>query len=262
MAQLQSAIVGATGLESLVSCSFGLFQSFLWFVTFWLDSNLLIQMVTNLNSAADKLIIAPHVSPPLEVDNLDSSVWDDVEPIRITHYWSGHEAPEQKYAEAQVCWSEESLHVRFVCNQQEALIVNSTPVTNKKTLGLWERDVCEIFVAPDPTNPNRYFEFEAAPTGEWVDLGILITSSGKETDWDFQSGMSVAALVQRGRVTIGMKIPWSEKIPKPQHAEEWRVNLFRCVGPELEQRYLAWQPTETAQPNFHVPEAFGWLRFA
>ena len=110
-------------------------------------------------------------------------------------------------------------------------------------------------------NPNRYFEFEAAPTGEWVDLGILTTPSGKETDWSFQSGMSVAARVQRERVTISMRIPWSEKIPKPQRAEEWRVNLFRCVGPELEQRYLAWQPTETSQPNFHVPEAFGWLRF-
>jgi hypothetical protein len=62
-------------------------------------------------------------------------------------------------------------------------------------------------------------------------------------------------------VTIGLRIPWSEKIPKPQRGEEWRVNLFRCVGPESEQRYLAWQPTETSQPNFHVPEAFGWLRF-
>jgi hypothetical protein len=218
-------------------------------------------MITDYNSAAGKLVIAPRVHSSITVDDFDISSWQHIPPIRIRRYWSGHEAPEQKYAQAQVCWSEEALHVRFVCNQHEPLVVSSNPVTHEKTIGLWERDVCEIFVAPDPMNPNRYFEFEAAPTGEWVDLGILITPSGKETDWNFQSGMSVAARVQREHVTIAMRIPWSEKIPKPQRAEEWRVNLFRCVGPELEQRYLAWQPTETSQPNFHVPEAFGWLRF-
>ena len=220
-----------------------------------------VVMSSYYNSTRSNHVIAPYLSSPLPDNDLDSSIWDDVAPIKITHYWSGHEAPEQKYAQAQVCWSEEALHVRFVCNQHEPLVVSSNPVTHEKTIGLWERDVCEIFVAPDPMNPNRYFEFEAAPTGEWVDLGILITPSGKETDWSFQSGMSVAARVQRERVTISMRIPWSERIPKPQRAEVWRVNLFRCVGPELEQRYLAWQPTETSQPNFHVPEAFGWLRF-
>src|SRR5258705_903880 len=78
-------------------------------------------------------------------------------------------------------------------------------------------------------NPKRYFEFEAAPTGEWVDLGIIIATSGKETDWNFQSGMSVAARVQRGQVTIGMRIPWSERIPQPQRGKEWRGNLFSCL---------------------------------
>ena len=218
-------------------------------------------MSTDYNSTGAKLVIAPHVSSPLSVDDLNNAIWDDVEPVGITHYWSGHEAPEQKYARAQVCWSEEALHVRFVCNQHEPLLVSSNPITDGKTIGLWERDVCEIFLAPDPTTPNRYFEFEAAPTGEWVDLGILMTTYGKETDWDFQSGMSTAARVQRERVTICMRIPWSDRIPKPQRGDQWGVNLFRCIGPESEQRYLAWQPTQTLLPNFHVPEAFGWLRF-
>jgi hypothetical protein len=219
-------------------------------------------MSIDYNSTGAELVIAPHASFSLPVDDLRSSIWRDAEPIRITHYWSGREAPAQRHAEAQVCWSDEALHVRFVCNQQEPLIVNSKPVTDKKTIGLWDRDVCEIFVAPDPMNPARYFEFEAAPTGEWVDLGILITPSGKETDWNFSSGMSAAASVQYNLVRIGMRIPWSRDIPKPKRGEEWRVNLFRCVGRELDQRYLAWRPTETLQPNFHVPEAFGWLRFA
>jgi hypothetical protein len=136
------------------------------------------------------------------------------------------------------------------------------PVTNQKTIGLWDRDVCEIFVAPDCSNPDLYFEFEAAPTGEWIDLGIRITKSGKETEWDYSSGMKTDASVAAERIVVGMLIPWSERIPKPNRGVQWRVNLFRCVGSDEATRYLAWRPTRTPEPNFHVPEAFGTLRFA
>ncbi len=160
-----------------------------------------------------------------------------------------------------LCWSSEALHARFVCAQQEPLIVAEKPRIDQKTLGLWDRDVCEVFIAPDPENPWRYFEFEAAPTGEWVDLGITLTPSGRETAWDFQSGFTTAARLDQERLFVGMRIPWSEAIPKPENGEEWRVNLFRCAGPEAPERYLAWRPTHTPEPNFHVPEAFGSLRF-
>ena len=209
----------------------------------------------------ERLVMALRVATSLAARDLDHPDWNKARPIKITRYWSGLQAPVERHAEAQVCWSEEALSLRFVCSQNEPLIVNSNPVTDKKTIGLWDRDVCEIFLAPDPLNPERYFEFEAAPTAEWLDLGILITADGKKTDWNFDSGMSVAATVQPGRVIIGMRIPWSKWIPQPRRGEEWRVNLFRCVGPESEQRYLAWQPTETSVPNFHVPRAFGWLAF-
>jgi Carbohydrate-binding family 9 len=140
-------------------------------------------------------------------------------------------------------------------------VVSADPVTDRKTLGLWDRDVCEIFLAPDPSNSSRYFEFEAAPSGEWVDLGITFTASGRETDWDFASGFTTAARVENEQLFVGMRIPWSDVLPKPQSGEVWRANLFRCVGPESPDRYLAWRPTKTPEPNFHVPEAFGSLRF-
>jgi hypothetical protein len=42
----------------------------------------------------------------------------------------------------------------------------------------------------------------------------------------------------------------------------WRVNFYRCEGLDPQRAYLAWRPTHSAQPNFHVPESFGVLRFA
>ena len=43
--------------------------------------------------------------------------------------------------------------------------------------------------------------------------------------------------------------------------EQWRANLFRCVGSGDTRGYLAWQPTRTPEPAFHLPAAFGWLKF-
>ena len=41
----------------------------------------------------------------------------------------------------------------------------------------------------------------------------------------------------------------------------WRVNFFRVEGPSEPRFYSSWQPTNTPEPNFHVPERFGFLKF-
>ena len=207
-----------------------------------------------------EVIQAPFVRA-VGVAEFDAAVWEECGPVTIAHLWSGAPAPIQRHAEVRICWSDEALHVRFVCNQHELLVVSAEPKTDRKTLGLWDRDVCEIFVAPNPATPARYFEFNAAPTGEWVDLGIVVTPEGRHTDWEYRSGMKAAASASEEKVRIGIAIPWSESIPKPTRGDVWLVNLFRCVGPEAPDRYLAWRPTHTPEPAFHVPEAFGELRF-
>ena len=196
----------------------------------------------------------------LTVKSLDHPEWQRAHPIQITRKWSGADAPASRHAEVRIIWTNDSLLVRFVCRQEEPLIVNPNPLLNKKTIRLWDGDVCEIFIAPDPDKPQRYFEFEASPNGEWVDLAIMLKPSGRQTDFEFQSGMSAAASVEGSQTTIAMEIPWSGFLPKPQKGDVWRVNLFRCVGVG-DDRYLAWQPTYAPEPNFHVPEVFGWLEF-
>lgn len=206
-------------------------------------------------------IVAPNAREPFSASDFENQIWQQCQPITINRLWSGEPAQASRHAEARICWSNNALHVRFVCTQQEPLVISADPKTDRKTLGLWDRDVCEIFLAPDPLNALRYFEFEAAPTGEWVDLGITLTPSGRETDWDFASGFTTAARLDEEQLRVGMSIPWSEAIPKPDSGDLWLVNLFRCAGPESPERYLAWRPTKTAEPNFHVSEAFGSLRF-
>jgi alpha-galactosidase len=208
----------------------------------------------------DATIVAPFVESEVGVADLDYSAWAAAQPVHIRRYWSGAEAPPSRHAEARIIWSTEALTVRFHCKQAEPLVVSSFPQFSEKTIGLWERDVCEFFVAPDSTQPNRYLEFEVAPSGEWLDLAIELIDGVRHTDWEFHSGMSAAASVAHDQVTIAMRLPWSRSLPKPNAHDVWSINLFRCIGLGPE-RYLAWQPTRTAEPNFHVPEAFGQLEF-
>jgi hypothetical protein len=218
----------------------------------------------------DKMIEAPLIATGINVADFQNAEWNKAQPIQINRYWSGVSAPPERQAEARILWSEKALHLRFICQQGEPLVVNDQPQTEKKTMGLWDRDVCEIFIAPDPNVVERYFEFEAAPTGEWVDVAIHWSPAKRESDWEFRSGMSCAAsrTITKGGtgndlelVWIGMRIPWNHWIHEPQKGERWRVNLFRCVGKDPNRGYLAWQPTRTAEPAFHLPKVFGWLLF-
>ncbi|MEP6741029.1 MAG: carbohydrate-binding family 9-like protein [bacterium] len=208
----------------------------------------------------DATIAAQFTETEVSVEDFDHSAWATAQPAYIHRDWSGAEAPASRHAEARITWSAKSLMVRFVCQQRERLVVNSNPQLNEKTIGLWERDVCEFFVAPHAAPPHRYLEFEVAPTGEWLDLGIALIDGVRHTDWEFHSGMTAAARVSDNEVAMIIQVPWSHSLPKAKVNDVWRANLFRCIGFGNE-RYLAWQPTRTPEPNFHVPEAFGRLEF-
>ncbi|MDQ3372996.1 MAG: carbohydrate-binding family 9-like protein [Acidobacteriota bacterium] len=196
------------------------------------------------------------------IDDFHNEIWQKSEEIKLRKYWSGNLAENTRHAEARLVWTEKALVVRFEGNQQESLIVNSKPNRIKKTMGLWERDVFEVFVTPDFENPRSYFEFEVAPTGEWLDAKIEILPNGtRTTDFHFNSGMTSAVKVLEDKIFAVIKIDWIAFGKKPQAGESWRGNLFRCVGKGADRGYLVWQPTKTLVPNFHIPEAFGKFEF-
>ena len=207
-------------------------------------------------------VVARYLGYDLNVTDLENADWRNADSVRIRRYWSGELATHGHKAEARLLWSDEALYVRFFCNKWEPLVVSKDPKRHQKTMGLWDRDVCEIFIAPDPNTVERYFEFEAAPTGEWLDVAVHWSARKRESDWGFNSGVTTATKVGDNFLFTAMRIPWSREIPQPQKGERWRVNLFRCVGKDPDRGYVAWQPTMTPQPSFHVPQVFGWLVFA
>ncbi|HEX9962927.1 MAG TPA: carbohydrate-binding family 9-like protein [Pyrinomonadaceae bacterium] len=203
----------------------------------------------------------PHIENDFPITEFDNPNWRNAQEISIEKYWSGADAPRGRHARARLLWSETALYVRFEANQTEPLIISETPNLKTKTRGLWDRDVCEIFVAPDKSEPRKYFEFEIAPTGEWIDLAIHQLPERRETDFEYDSGMLSAARIEKDKVLMAIRIEWKAFGKTPKANEVWRGNLFRCVGAGATRGYLAWQPTETPLPAFHVPEAFGEFEF-
>lgn len=202
-----------------------------------------------------------HIDRDLSVSDLANPAWGKAGEIKVATYWSGKAAPAGRHFKARLLWSRAALYVRFDAERREPLVVDENPDLARKTLHLWDRDVCEIFIAPDRTTRGKYFEFEVAPTGEWVDLAIEVMPEKRLTDLNYASGMQAAAKVEGKRVVLGLKIPWAAFGKTPNPGEVWLGNIFRCVGKDPNRGYLAWRPTMTERPDFHVPEAFGEFRF-
>ncbi|MCU0238820.1 MAG: carbohydrate-binding family 9-like protein [Pyrinomonadaceae bacterium] len=194
-------------------------------------------------------------------ESFEEHFWQKADEIFVKHYWSGVLAETNRHSKANLLWGKDYFWIRFVCEQGETLYINDKPNLTKKSIGLWDFDVAEIFISPDSANFSKYFEFEVSPTGEWLDLGIHQMPDKRETDWEFQSNMKVATKIEENRIIMVMQIPFSAFGKTPKVGEKWRGNLFRCVGNGENRGYLAWQPTLTEKPNFHVPEKFGWFEF-
>lgn len=209
----------------------------------------------------DKRLSVSRIEADFAVTEFDSDKWNAANEVEISKYWSGKMAPVGRHFKALLLWSDTALYVRFEAAQDEPLVVSENPALTSKTNGLWDRDVCELFIAPDAKKRNKYYEFEVAPTGEWIDLAIEVLPKKRKTDLEYNSGMESAAKIGDKKILMAIKIPWTALGKTPKTGDVWLGNLLRCVGKDPTRGYLAWQPTLTNSPNFHVPEKFGEFEF-
>ncbi len=167
-----------------------------------------------------------------------------------------HAARPELATAARILWSDRFLYLGFECPFTE-LTTFEPPRSDGEREGLWERDVVEAFIAPDPGQIGRYTEFEVAPTNERLDLRL--SPEGGELAWD--SGFQSAVHVDRaaGVWRCEMRIPLGALSATPPTAgTRWRLNLFRHDA--AHRAGLAWSPPLSG--SFHVPERFGTLEFA
>jgi alpha-galactosidase len=183
--------------------------------------------------------------------------WETAPPVYFAADWQGKNADRQRETQVRVLWNAESLFLRFDARYRGITVFPDAEPSGRRD-ALWDRDVCEVFLQPPGSAARAYKEIEVAPNGFWIDLDI---APGEKRD--LRSGL-------RRRVNIDeaqrqwdavLALPMRSVVERFEMPAVWKVNFFRVEGAAEPRFYSAWRPTNTPEPNFHVPEAFGMLVF-
>lgn len=159
-------------------------------------------------------------------------------------------------------WTGSYIYFAF-SSRYDSLNIYEHEDPKKERWQLWDRDVGEIFLNPQPDRVNHYFEFEVAPNNQWLDLEIDKTKD-PFNDASWNSGFDHATRIDAEHHiwNAEMRIPLaSMKVIGILPGAQWRVNLFRAAGKgdDDHRKFLAWSIIPE-QKTFHVPSRFGILK--
>jgi alpha-galactosidase len=209
------------------------------------------------DSAASE-VVAAHILREIGLDaGHPAAEWQHAQPVAFCSDWQGKNPDEQRETVVRVLWSATTLYLRFECRYRDLYVFEDSD-SNGRRDHLWDRDVAEAFLQPDPSREHNYREFEVSPNGMWIDLDIFPGGLA-----DLKSGLKKSVFLDEKahRWDAELAIPIKALTATFDPKVVWRANFYRVEGKAEPRAYLAWRPTGTAKPNFHVPAAFGRLRF-
>ncbi len=206
-----------------------------------------------------------HVAGTPELSlNPDAEMWKDAAAESMWKDCSRNIDYPNLKTEIRAFWTDTDLYLLFRC-PYTVLNLFLPPNHAAPRIGLWDRDVVEMFLGDDWTNIRHYREFEIAPTGDWIDLAIDLDRKSYDHSW--RSGWQTMARIDEVHKIwyAAARIPLASVSSKPvEEGTKWRMNLYRIegLGADPERHFLCWQPTcvQNRDPN-HVPEHFGTLIF-
>jgi alpha-galactosidase len=201
---------------------------------------------------------AERLKQPVAATGFPTEVaWQTATAILFDHDWRGRNPDPLRSTEVRLLWLPETLFLRFTARYRDLTVFADSDANGRRD-HLWDRDVAEVFLQPDASDPWIYKEFEISPNGMWIDLDV---NHGALSDPD-------SGLARHVTISPNDKI-WLAEVAIPMKAltaafdpsKSWRVNFFRVEGAAEPRFYSAWNPTGTPEPSFHVPGAFAPLIF-
>ena len=137
-----------------------------------------------------------------------------------------------------------ALYVGFSCDLPPGSRPQATPRARDEEV--YRDEAIELFLAPNPQKPQRYFHFIVNAAGSVQD------EIGRDAAWNTE--WQAKTIQAEGRWEAEIAIPWASLPIPPAAGDTWRVNFCRnCLATgELS----SWAPCET---TFHYPERFGYL---
>jgi hypothetical protein len=180
--------------------------------------------------------------------------WQQTQPVRLEYTLSDVRAMPRLSTSVKALWSDEYLYLAFEAPFKKLKMLENPGKIER--LGLWDDDVVEAFIGPDPDQLNHYSEYEWAPNGETLDLQVALPD--KDFEWRSRMDSVVRIDSVNHKWITEVRIPLASISPKkPLAGTRWRLNLYRH---DCDQKvFLAWSPT--LNNTAHTPSMFGWLEF-
>jgi len=195
--------------------------------------------------------------------NLSKKTWKRAKWVKFEHDVSAKSNYPKAATRVSALWTERYIYFAFWCRYDTLNVYEGEDIV-KERWELWNRDVAEVFLNPQPERISHYYEFEVAPNNQWIDLEIEKKNS-PFNDASWNSGFEHATRIDTENHvwTAEMRIPLSAVKADSLHpGTTWRVNFFRAAGLGGDERrmFLAWSTIPNGH-TFHVPSRFGILRF-
>ena len=192
-------------------------------------------------------------APAIDGDDKDA-VWSAASPASFDADWSGKATGKTTVRAA---WDAGALYAIFSL-EGAGLATDRARDPKVEREKLWEEDCVELFVGPDAKTPARYYEIEVGPYGHFLDLAVDRAKKKSNVGWsgDLAIGTKQDAAARTATIELAVRSPDVTRALKK--GARLPLALYRMEGkkPRL---YLAWSPTRTPKPDFHVPDAFGTL---
>lgn len=191
----------------------------------------------------------------LVVDGAVDPAWETASVASFDTDWSGEKTGVS--TRVRTLWSKSALYMLWELEGAQLNVDASRPVKAEREK-LYEEDCVELFLAPDPARRSRYFEVEVGPLGHYFDIAVDKTAKKSDTAWSSEPQIATKVDRDKHRATIELALRSPDVVKALASGARLPFALYRMEG-KSPRRYLAWSPTRTAKPNFHVPEAFGTL---
>jgi len=189
---------------------------------------------------------------------ISADTWKKATAVEFATDWAGTDTGLK--TAVKFAWSKDALYTQWELSGTGFNVDTTKPIETERER-LYEEDCVEMMFTPDPANTDHYYEVELGPLGHFFDLEV-----------------------HRGvKLDVKKAIAWSSKpaiTPHPDQAGHFSfleanfrapeivtalkagavlpLALYRMEG-KSPRKYLAWSPTKTPHPDFHVPAAFGRL---
>src|SRR5438876_11770333 len=119
-----------------------------------------------------KEIIATHVACEVELNASQAAEhWENARPVSSCTDWRGKNPETGQETVVRLLCTLRTLYLRFECRYRELYLFSDAEPDGRRD-HLWDRDVAEAFLQPDPSRARFYKEFEVSPNGMWIDLDI------------------------------------------------------------------------------------------